>query len=175
MNIQTQNIEALFSQQELQAKKAAAQKNANNAGFAATLAEQATQSPLGGAENGTVQTHLNQGIQASLAQQLLVNGVENIAASSAGQSPEVKQTLGQTSRALDMLDLYAQKLRAPSNDGNLRDAYALLEGIEAQVSTLKANNKQTLEQNPDLADLVNELEILSTTEKFKFNRGDYMS
>ncbi len=175
MNIQTQNIEALFSQQELQAKKAAAQKNANNTGFAATLAEQATQLLLGGAENGTVQAHPNQGVQASIAQQLLANEVENFAASSAGQSPEVRQVLEQTSGALDMWDSYTQKLRTPSNDGNLREAYNLLEGIESQVSSLKASNKRTLEQNPDLASLVNELEIMSATEKIKFNRGDYIS
>ncbi len=170
MNIQTQNIEALLSQQELQAKKSAAQKNANGTDFAATLAEQAA---LGDAENSNVQAHLAQGVQANVAQQLLVNGVENLAASSA-TSPAAEQAFEQASQALNMWDSYAQKLRTPNNDGNLRDAYALLEGIESQVSSLKANNKQSLEQNPDLAGLVNELEIMSTTEKFKFNRGDYI-
>ncbi len=172
MNIQSQNIEALLAQQELQAKKSAAQKNADNDSFAATLAQQAA---LGDADNNLTQPPIAQGVQANVAQQLLVNGVENITASTAaGSSAVMGQALEQASTALDMWDSYAQKLRTPSNDGNLRDAYTLLEGIESQVSSLKANNQQTLEQNPDLAGLVNELEIMSTTEKIKFNRGDYL-
>ncbi len=171
MNIRTEQIGALLSQQELNAKKSVAQKNGDNTGFAAAFAEQAA---LGDAGSG-VQTPVSvPPVQTSIVQQLLLSGVENISAPQTTNAASTEQALDQASGALDMWDSYAQKLRTPGGEGNLRDAYSLLEGIESQVSTLKAQNKDALEQNPDLANLVNELEIMSTTEKIKFNRGDYV-
>ncbi len=169
MNIRTEQIGALFSQQELHAKKPVSSQNSGGMSFAATFAEQAA---LGDAENGIQSSVSVPPVQASVVQQMLLNGVENISAP-VMNTASTGQALEQASGALDMWDSYAQKLRMPGNEGNLRDAYALLEGIESQVSTLKAQNKDALEQNPDLANLVNELEIMSTTEKIKFNRGDY--
>ena len=58
-------------------------------------------------------------------------------------------------------------------NGSLRQAYALLQGIDGQVASLKENTAGLRGQNPGLDTLVNNLEVLATTEKFKFNRGDY--
>ncbi len=169
MNIHTEQIGALLSQQELQAKKASSTAG-SGLDFATTFAKQAV---LGDAENGIQSTASVPMMQASVVQQMLLNGVDANATSQTNTT-STGQALEQAAGALDMWESYAQKLRMPGNDGNLRDAYALLEGIESQVSTLKTENNAVLEQNPELASLVNELEIMSTTEKFKFNRGDYL-
>ncbi len=170
MNIRTKDVEALLSQQELQAKKAAAGKNGDGLGFAETFAEQAT---LGGAVGSMQQGSSVLGVQPSVVQQVLVQNAEDFAAHDAMDSTQ--SVLNQASGALDMWESYANTLRMPEGKGNLREAYSLLEGIESQVSALKSNSKETLEQNPELASLVNELEIMSVTEKIKFNRGDYVA
>ncbi len=170
MNIHTEQIGALLSQQELQAKKASSTVAGSGLDFATTFAKQAV---LGDAENGIQSTASVPMVQASVVQQMLLNGVDANTTSQTNTT-STGQALEQAAGALDMWESYAQKLRMPDSDGNLRDAYALLEGIESQVSTLKTENSAVLEQNPELASLVNELEIMSTTEKFKFNRGDYI-
>ncbi len=170
MNIRTQNIEALLSQQELLAKKSASANNGAGAGFASAFAEQVT---LGDAVGGAQQDMPTVGVQTSMVQQMLLQNAENVAAS--GTDSSVQSVLEQASGTLDMWESYSNKLRAPGAEGNLREAYSLLEGIESQVSSLKSASKETLEQNPELASLVNELEVMSVTEKVKFNRGDYIA
>ncbi len=171
MNIRTQKIEALLSQQELQTQKTAATKNGSLAGFAETFAEQAA---LGGADAQRQQGASTVGVQTSVVQQMLVQNAEKFAASDTAGSTE--SVLSKASGTLDMWESYADTLRKPTGEGNLREAYSLLEGIESQVSALKSDaHKQTLAQNPELANLVNELEIMSVTEKIKFNRGDYIA
>ncbi len=170
MNIRTQNIEALLSQQELQAKKTASVQNGAGAGFAQAFAEQAT---LGGTVDNAAQSVTTIGVQTNIVQQLLVQNAENIAAT--GTTTSTQSVIDQASGALDMWESYANTLQTPGGEGNLRQAYSLLEGIESQVSSLKNSSKETLEQNPELASLVNELEVMSVTEKIKFNRGDYIA
>ncbi len=170
MNIRTENIDALLSQKELQAKKSASAKNSTGSNFAEAIAGQAT---LGDAVGSVTQNASPLGVQPSVVQQVLVQNAANVAASDT-LSPTDK-VLNQASGALDMLESYASTLRKPEGKGNLREAYSLLEGIESQVSALKKESKETLEQNPELASLVNELEVMSVTEKMKFNRGDYVA
>ena len=79
----------------------------------------------------------------------------------------------QASGTLDMWDSYVSTLGDAGNNGSLRQAYALLQGIDGQVASLKENTAGLRGQNPGLDTLVNNLEVLATTEKFKFNRGDY--
>ncbi len=168
MNIRTDNVESLLKQQELQAKKPAAAKSGATEGFGAAFAEQVA---LGGADNDTQVDASLAGIQPSVVQQLLISGAENTAASE--ENMTTSQAFDRASGALDMWDSYVNVLRTSGTNGNLRDAYSLLEGVDAHVSTLKTEAEPLLKQNPQLASLVNELEVLSTTEKFKFNRGDY--
>ena len=85
----------------------------------------------------------------------------------------LQEAFTQASGTLDMWDSYVSTLGDAGNNGSLRQAYALLQGIDGQVASLKENTAGLRGQNPGLDTLVNNLEVLATTEKFKFNRGDY--
>jgi hypothetical protein len=58
---------------------------------------------------------------------------------------------------------------APDGSG-LREAHAALQDMQGQVDGLKAAAKD----QPGLQSIVNELDVLTRTEQFKFNRGDYL-
>ncbi len=170
MNIRTQNVEALLLQQELLAKKTSAMKNGAGSGFAEAFAEQAA---LGGAVGSMQQGTSAVGVQTNVVQQMLVQNAASVAATDTVDSTEA--VLNQASDALNVLGSYAETLRKPEGERSLRDAYSLLENAESHVSSLKSDShKETLAKNPELANLVNELEIMSVTEKIKFNRGDYI-
>jgi len=76
---------------------------------------------------------------------------------------------------LDELAAYARELDG-RGDSHLRGAYGRLESIESRLNALKADPAagQALALNQNLAGILNELEVLAATEKFKFNRGDYL-
>ncbi|MDR1857678.1 MAG: hypothetical protein LBR22_11115 [Desulfovibrio sp.] len=84
----------------------------------------------------------------------------------------LQEAFAQASGALDMWDTYAQSLKTPG--GTLRDSYALLEDIDSTVSGLRQDTAALREQSPAMDSLLNELEIMTLTEKIKFNRGDYL-
>ncbi|MGE4553681.1 MAG: hypothetical protein AB7D57_11245 [Desulfovibrionaceae bacterium] len=92
-----------------------------------------------------------------------LNQVSEVGADDAATPEEQVQAV------LDGFDAYADDLRAPDGSG-LKDAYAELEDIEATVADLK----QSVPADSNLGGLVNELDVLAATEKFKFNRGDYL-
>jgi len=68
---------------------------------------------------------------------------------------------------------YADKLAAGSEEGSLKQAYGVLENIETGVKRLK--EELPSDANAGLGSLVNELEVMTVTEKIKFNRGDYFA
>ncbi len=68
---------------------------------------------------------------------------------------------------------YADKLAAGSEEGSLKQAYGVLENIETGVKRLK--EELPSDANAGLGSLVNELEVMTATEKIKFNRGDYLA
>lgn len=74
---------------------------------------------------------------------------------------------------LSGLDGYTDKL-ADGSTGSLRDAFSLLEDTTGQLSALRAAFPEMESSHPELAAMANELDVLTTTEKFKFNRGDYL-
>jgi HEAT repeat protein len=86
----------------------------------------------------------------------------------------LQQSFQQASGLLDSLNAYANALSARGADGNLKAIYPLLEGLEQQVGGLKQGATSLEATHAGLASLINELEVLTTTEKFKFNRGDYV-
>lgn len=67
---------------------------------------------------------------------------------------------------------YADTLAAHSGGDSLKQAYGVLENIENGVRQLKEDLPEGL--SPGLGSLVNEMEVMTVTEKFKFNRGDYL-
>lgn len=73
----------------------------------------------------------------------------------------------------DSLDSYAQQL-AGHEPGSLKEAYALLQSVNGRIADFKQDFPNAASEQPELASLINEIEVLATTEAFKFNRGDYM-
>ena len=67
---------------------------------------------------------------------------------------------------------YADTLAADSGGDSLKQAYGVLENIENGVRQLKEDLPDGA--SPGLGSLVNEMEVMTVTEKFKFNRGDYL-
>ena len=168
MEINTEQLEALLRQQEQQATTARRQTG-RSGGFDAILAQQ-----LGGAEQANAAGGLLPpgAAQAGLISQMLLNGAEQSQA--ADPDAEILQeAFTQASGTLDLWDSYAKTLGSSADGGSLRDAYALLEGIDSQVAQLKQGTAGVRGKNPGLDSLLNELEVMAVTENFKFNRGDY--
>ena len=176
MKINNEQLDALLRQQE-QSSGTVRKSGGQGAGFEAALAEQLG---LGGAEAsstaggtsplGSMQTALAS--QASMISQMLLGTAQGT--DEVNPTEDVLQdAFNQASGTLDMWDSYVSTLGDAGKNGSLRQAYALLQGIDGQVASLKENTAGLRGQNPGLETLVNNLEVLATTEKFKFNRGDY--
>ena len=168
MEINAEQLEALLRVQEQQAQTA--RKPTGQAGaFDALLNEQ-----LAGQDTGAVTASpLPPGTQAALYSQIMLNGV----GASEATDPDMavfQAAFDQASGTLDMWDMYAKTLGSSTTDSSLREAYALLEGIDSEVTRIRQDTAGVRGQNPDLDGLLNELEVLTATEKFKFNRGDYL-
>lgn len=173
MKIKNEQLEALLRQQE-QSSGTIRKSGDQGAGFEAALAEQlglvgaGTSSTAG----GTLPVGGMRASQASMISQMLLGATGQ--ADEANPTEDVLQeAFSQASGTLDMWDSYVSTLGDAGKNGSLRQAYALLQGIDGQVASLKENTAGLRGQNPGLDTLVNNLEVLATTEKFKFNRGDY--
>ncbi len=173
MKIKNEQLEALLRQQE-QSSGTIRKSGGQSSGFEAALAEQLGLVDGGASSTaeGTLSVGGMQASQASMISQMLLGAT--------GQTDEANPTedvlqeaFTQASGTLDMWDSYVSTLGDAGKNGSLRQAYALLQGIDGQVASLKENTAGLRGQNPGLDTLVNNLEVLATTEKFKFNRGDY--
>lgn len=68
---------------------------------------------------------------------------------------------------------YAEQLaRGASPD--LKGAYGLLQNLNGQIEGFRKQYPDAGETMPELASLLNEIDVLATTETFKMNRGDYL-
>jgi hypothetical protein len=85
----------------------------------------------------------------------------------------LQDTIANASGTLDLWDSYARTLGSASGNNGLRDAYSILENIGNQVSQLKTRAASLKSNDFGLNSLINELDIMATTERIKFNRGDY--
>lgn len=166
MEINTQQMEALLHLQEQQAQLPR-KNNGQSHGFDEILSRQITT----GVDNGQTAAEASKsGVTQSLyAQMNPVGGVQ-------GQNmdnPAMDMAYDNVSDALNLWDSYARALGSPKSNSSLRDAYALLEDIDAQVA--RCNESGMRGQNPGLDAILNEIEIMATTERIKFNRGDYLA
>jgi hypothetical protein len=102
---------------------------------------------------------------------LQLSGVEPAAA--------IRGTLSSNEAATRMdgmftsFERYAEQI-AQGETGSLREAYNLLQDVGGQIAGFKAEFPNAGTDMPELAALLNELDVLMTTETFKFNRGDYL-
>jgi hypothetical protein len=73
---------------------------------------------------------------------------------------------------LDQWDDYTEQLASGTQGDSLKKAYGVLENIASGVQELK--NSLPVGANSTLSSMVNEMDVLATTEQIKFNRGDYL-
>ncbi|WP_022661152.1 flagellar assembly protein FliX [Paucidesulfovibrio longus] len=107
----------------------------------------------------------------SLAPLAGVNPLLNVQAVQQVQSVDTEQAAAKVDDVLDRVEDYAAKLRGVAPDGSgLREAHAALQDMQGQVDGLK----DVAKNQPGLQSIVNELDVLTRTEQFKFNRGDYL-
>lgn len=83
-----------------------------------------------------------------------------------------QQLAASVDQVLNDLERYANRLGSQSSDGDLKEAYEVLDRISSTVDALR-KDASALNANPELRAMVDELGILTVTETFKFNRGDY--
>lgn len=77
-------------------------------------------------------------------------------------------------RALGDLERYARRLEGADPAMDLKEAYEVLQRISRTVDELRKGAAEP-GGDPLLRSMVDELNVLTVTETFKFNRGDYMS
>ncbi|WP_419786582.1 flagellar assembly protein FliX [Pseudodesulfovibrio sp.] len=105
----------------------------------------------------------------SLAAPQVVNPMLNIQSVQSIDAMGDAGATGQVESMLDELDNYAAALADPQ--GGLKEAYGSLGRIAEGVASLKESGTQLA---PGLQSIVNDLETVTATEQFKFNRGDYI-
>lgn len=165
MEINTQQMEALLHLQEQQAQLPRKQSN-HAQGFETLLNEQL------GRETPQITPDIASGALASIYPPAMLEGADNSEAVDP-DSAVLQAAFEQASGALDLWDSYRRTLGTSTTDTALRDAWNLLEGIDAQMSQLRDNPARA--RSSALDSILKELEVMATTERFKFNRGDYIS
>lgn len=106
----------------------------------------------------------------------LVNTLQMDNAADASQNlredATLQQVMTQVDGLLDNWDAYANQL----SEGNpqLRNAYNVLQDMEQSLGQISSTMQNMKGQYPALNDTLNEIAVMTTTEKFKFNRGDYL-
>ena len=169
MKVTNDQLEALLRQQSQSSSTSRAQ-TAQGGGFEAALTEQL------GLENAVATSAFptsatGQASQASMISQMLLGTTQTEPADI--DEDVIQSAFSQASGTLDMWDSYVNALGSSDQNGSLREAYSLLQGIGGQVSAIKDSTASVRGQNAGLDSLVNELDVMTTTEKIKFNRGDY--
>ena len=164
MKIQNELLTGVVSSPQELKKSGAASKPETD--FASMLADQVASS------QGDPQILSGMIKSANIADLSALTPVQAIAAF----SPEEDKAMDEIADILDIAEEYGALLagRDGSGEVNLKSAYNLLEGISSSVAELK-KSFSGLENNPALAGIVNELEVMASTEKFKMNRGDYFA
>jgi len=99
----------------------------------------------------------------------VVNPMLSLQAMQSVESTDESGAAGQVESILDQWDDYTAALADP--EGGLKNAYGALDRIADGVAALKEDQASL---DPGLKSIVDDLETLAATERFKFNRGDYI-
>ena len=172
MKIQTDQLTAL--QQTSEQSKGT--KDSSDA-FAALLAKEVgndqTTSALSAPPLSSLSGLTLSGLQATDAAETTDAAESTATTEASGQFTEQERAvMDNMDTLLAKWENYADQLAAGSGGDSLKQAYGVLENIETGVKQLKDDLPS--DANSGLGSLVNELEVMTVTEKIKFNRGDYM-
>jgi len=106
---------------------------------------------------------------ATIASPPVVNPLLALQTVQSVESTDDGGAAGQVESILDQWDDYTAALA--DSEGGLKDAYGTLDRIADEVAALKEDSSSL---DPGLKSIVDDLETLTATERFKFNRGDYI-
>ena len=154
MKITSDQLAAL----QLQQKNTA--RNIPGEGFAQALAQELNTGSVAGAGATATQTgpvlRLDQALQAAML-----------------NKPTEQTIMDKMSSLLSKWENYSQIIGAAH--GDLREGYNLLSDIRQDITDVRSDLAQNPGLGKNLEAMVEELDILATTEEFKFNRGDYIN
>lgn len=111
--------------------------------------------------------------QAGLISQILLQDIDQ-KQELATDTAVLQAAFTQASGTLDMWDGYARALSSSGEGASLKEAWNMLESIEKQVAQLRRDTDSIRGKSVGFDSLLNDLEVMTVTEKFKFNRGDYI-
>ena len=171
MEIDTQQMEEFLRiqrQQSAQSQTQYQQQSASTTAFTDLLNEALTQQE--NKSTGMCGLPVTNANQSEMISKILLNPIDTTSVDA--DTDLLQSAFNSASGTLDLWDSYTKKLGS-SDANNLRDVYSILENIDDHVNQLKTNAANLPTQNTELNSLVNELEIMATTERIKFNRGDY--
>lgn len=154
MKISNDFLEAIRRQEETQKPKTV---SSTGQGFAELMAEEATASQ---SLSGALGTRLDP------AMLLPLSGLEQ---------PNADQDLETTitNQALTLLDSFEGYAKQMASGTSPKSLYSALNGMEGQLSQMRNTLDGMKNPSSSLGGLLNELQVLTTTEKFKLNRGDF--
>lgn len=168
MKISTEQLEALQRQESTQRKTTGGAGAVGD--FGALLSQE-----LGGTESAQSAASVVPPGAAGIDPMLMVSSAGDVdGVDAVSESTGLDQAMEQLDGLLNNWDAYARELGQGASTGGLRDAYSMLQGIDSSLRDLK-QNMPNLSDHEGLSAVVNELEVMAATEKFKFNRGDYAS
>ncbi|MDR2051400.1 MAG: hypothetical protein LBQ63_06485 [Deltaproteobacteria bacterium] len=162
MKIQNDPLQALSGQGEAQRKTGGGTEE-----FEALLAKelrQSQESHAGGLTRSPGQEAAALAMRIRAAQEFGVN-LES-------ESAVKEDSFERVNALLDKLSLYADSL-GRDQSANLKDLHGMLNGVGTEIASLKRDLPPAQEEAA-LGELLNELEVLAATERFKFDRGDYI-
>ncbi len=80
--------------------------------------------------------------------------------------------MNQMDSLLNKWENYAADMDSP--DSTLKNVYTHLQSIAQGIKDMK-DSSSFEHQRPEVKSLIRELEVMTTTEEIKFNRGDYIA
>eukprot|EP01022_Parablepharisma_sp_SALTPOND_P013097 TRINITY_DN1726_c1_g1_i1.p1 TRINITY_DN1726_c1_g1~~TRINITY_DN1726_c1_g1_i1.p1 ORF type:complete len:713 (+),score=113.03 TRINITY_DN1726_c1_g1_i1:2754-4892(+) len=164
MKIRPEQLEALRREEELRSRS----QPEKTRKFGDMLAQEVRKGDSPEAAEGAKPPGRAEAAQAA-------DAVQKVDRAEADQPPTTEREVMDTlDHVFDKWEQYAHSLRRMQEEGDLRQAYGVLEDISNDVEGLKAAAGGLEQQNPSLQSMVDSLEILTVTERFKFNRGDYL-
>lgn len=166
MSISIEQLQAIQAQQADSRKKSAP---APGEGFDSLLSSQISEraAPMTGLPTPPPGSRM--GVEGRANSMLLGNNAEPESA----QESQLGSVANGVDKLLSGFETYATRL-ADGSSGSLKAAHSLLQDLSQSVKTLRLDNLELTKANPSMDSILNELDVIATTERFKFNRGDYI-
>lgn len=102
-----------------------------------------------------------------------VAGLDQVLQAAMLNKPTEQTVMEKMDSLLSKWENYSQTLGA--EEGSLREGYHLLADIRQNIQEVKNDLAANPASGQELQSMVEELDILTTTEEYKFNRGDYLN